>query len=108
MLPPVAEATTAYCVSSLRFGTFSGSMRTPEPGVSGTVCAVTRPPSEKRNHWRVALDAVADWSRIGVVQPAAPPRVRVKFGRKYLAVACVSAVLSIALAEPIPDTAPAV
>src|SRR5437879_1805693 len=82
-LPPVADATTAYCVSSVSAGTVRGSTRTPDPGVSGTVCVVTRLPSENRYQLSVALVAVADWSRIGVVQPVAPPRVRVTFGREY-------------------------
>src|SRR2546425_12807646 len=91
-LPPVAATTTAYCVSSVSAGTVRGSTRTPEPGERGTVCVVTSVPSEKRNQLSVALVAVADWSRIGVVQPVAPPRGRVTFGRKYFGEARVSAV----------------
>src|SRR2546423_8125972 len=108
MPPPLAVATTAYCVSSVRTGTVRGSTRTPEPGVRATVCVVASVPSAKRYQFSVALVAVDDCSRIGVVQPFAPPRVRVMFGRKYLGVACVSAVYPIALAEPITETAAAI
>src|SRR5438552_68870 len=58
-----------------------GSMRTPAPAMSGTVCDVASVPSAKRYQLSVAFEAVDDCSRIGVVQPLAPPRLRVTFGR---------------------------
>ena len=63
----------------------------PLPALSGTVCVVTRTPSLKRYQLSAALVAVADCSMIGVVQPVAPPSVRVTFGRKYFAPALVMA-----------------
>src|SRR2546428_12947024 len=106
-LPPVAATTTAYCVSSVSVGTVRGSTRTPEPGVSGTVCVVTRVPSEKRYQLSVALVAVADWRRIGVVQPVAPPSVRVTLGRKCLGEARPGAVEPMPLEGPRTLLAPA-
>ena len=57
-------------------------MRTVPPLTrSGTYCVTTSVPSAKRYQRRTALVAPADWSTTGVVQPLAPPRVRVMFGR---------------------------
>jgi hypothetical protein len=46
-------------------------------------CVVMSAPSEKRRHSTVAPVAVTVCRTIGVVQPFAPPSVRVTFGRKY-------------------------
>src|SRR5437879_12973647 len=81
-VPPCASTTTPYCVSSERPGTFRGSTRSapPRPN-SPTDCSAISAPSEKRYHRSVALVAPVDCTTIGVLQPRAPPSVRVTLGR---------------------------